>query len=166
MVFLKVVQRSSLVTVRKHRQIMRQLHREVMVKHLRETVPQHFDERAKNVYHYERRSRKYEARKLRVKGHTRPLVWSGRTLRELKQQEGGIIATATRSRLVYRFHWQNVKAENRRKQSTFLGQMLKRKQELETFLVREHTEYARWFEQRYAEEVNKPHNQAQRRRIR
>lgn len=166
MVFLKVVQRSHLVTIRKHRQIMRQLHREVMVKHLRETVPQHFEERAKNVYHYERRSRKYEATKLRKKGHTRPLVWSGRTLRELKMQEGGIIATSTRSRLVYRFHWQEVKAENRKRQSTFRGQMLKRKEELETFLVREHTEYARWFEKRYAEEVNKPANQTQRRRIR
>lgn len=166
MVFLKVVQRSSLVTIRKHRSIMRDLHREVMVKHLRETVPLHFDERAKYVYHYERRSRRYEARKLREKGHTRPLVWSGRTLRELKQQEGGIIFTPTRSRLVYQFHWQEVAARNRKRQSTFKGQMLKRKEELEKFLVREHEEYARWFERRYKEEVNKPHNQAQRRRIR
>lgn len=166
MTFVKVISRSSLVTLRTHKKIMRDLHRELMEKHLDDTVPLHFKPGAENVYHYQRRSKKYQERKRRVKGHNRPLVWSGRTERELKQQKQGITSTATRSRLQYTLHWQKV--ANRKKASTLdrRGNTYQRKLELEKILNREVEAYGKWLENRYVEEINKPANQAQRRRLR
>jgi len=41
------------------------------------TLPGHFEESAKAKYKYERRTRKWERRKQREVGHTRPMVYSG-----------------------------------------------------------------------------------------
>lgn len=42
-----------------------------------EILPRHFEPDAARVYRYQRRSRSYEARKLRQVGHRRPLEFSG-----------------------------------------------------------------------------------------
>lgn len=42
-------------------------------------IPQHFREIAKSLYDYKPRSKRYEARKKRLKGHTKPLVFTGET---------------------------------------------------------------------------------------
>ena len=43
----------------------------------RSFLPRHFSPAAASRYHYKRRKWKYIQRKLRVKGHTDPLTWSG-----------------------------------------------------------------------------------------
>ena len=42
--------------------------------------PEHFTESATKRYKYRSRTEKYMRRKARIKGHQRPLVWSGRTM--------------------------------------------------------------------------------------
>ncbi len=47
-------------------------------------LPKHFDEGAASRYGYQKRSRKYNEKKLRKLGHTRELVYSGETQRRLE----------------------------------------------------------------------------------
>lgn len=166
MVILRIIARSELVTVRTHRRIMKELHREVLEKHIDETLPKHFQPEAMNVYHYKRRTLKYQKRKIRVKGHNRPNVWSGRTLREMRGLGSQIIADYSRARVQYTLHWQNVK--NRRKASTLTqgGNTAERVKELEQINLNESYKYGVWMRQRYLEKINDPANRRKRMRRR
>ncbi len=59
-------------------------------------LPMHFTEAASQRYHYADRTRKYEERKARVKGHSRPLVWSGDAERQVRRAIA-LTSTATRA---------------------------------------------------------------------
>ena len=47
----------------------------------RHMLPKHFTEQGAREYHYAKRTRNYQKRKRREKGHNLPLVWSGESRR-------------------------------------------------------------------------------------
>ncbi len=59
--------------------------------------PQHFTVAGARKYGYRRRTRKYREAKKRVKGHSRPLVWSGES--ERRSSRSRITGTASRVRM-------------------------------------------------------------------
>jgi hypothetical protein len=58
-------------------------------------LPRHFEESAKSRYKYRARAKRYEDRKLRDFGHTKPLVWTGTMQRTLMQS---VVIKATSKR--------------------------------------------------------------------
>jgi len=58
-------------------------------------MPEHFTESGGRKYGYKQRSKSYRARKLRVKHHRRPLVWSGLSqalmrIRDVRAKTNGV----------------------------------------------------------------------------
>lgn len=148
-VILNPIVRSSLVTARTHGRLMREILYREMVDHLQKRIPKHFVTGADRVYHMRPRTRKYVKRKLRVKGHNRPLVWSGRTERDLIASKHRITRTQKQARLYYKNYFPL--KDNQRK-------------EIEIVLEREKAEMARNLGRNYKQECNNPLNQTKRRR--
>ena len=141
MVILRVLARSELVTIKTHKKIMEEVHRGVMEHHLIDSMPLRFRAGAENVFHFKRRTRAYQKRKLRVKGHNKTLVWSGQTEQDIRQLKTAIIANSNRARVQYTMHFQKV--QNRRKASTLRegSNLAERVTELEKILQREIDSY-------------------------
>jgi len=104
-VHLKPIVRTEFVTARTHSRIMRDALRELMVDHVEHRLPGHFVPGADRKYHYRIRTRKYLDRKRRLKGHNIPLVFTGRTRRDLIASKHRITATQHRSRLYFKNHF-------------------------------------------------------------
>lgn len=144
--------RDRRVTARNHAVIMRRLLLAEMFRHLRETIPKHFQAGAQNVYHYKARTLKYQRYKLKKKGHNRPLVWSGRTEREI--QTGALItANQYRSILSYKNYFPLTKADTK-----------ERKEEIQKINQGELITIYRRLKKGYAFQVRLPQNRTQRMR--
>lgn len=146
-VHLKPIVRAEFVTVRTHGRVMRNVLRELMVDHLEHRLPGHFSKGAERKYHYRNRTAKYLKRKRRLKGHDIPLVFTGRTRRDLMASKHRITATQHRSRLYFKNHFP-LKNDQRN--------------EIEIVLQYEQRDMARFTRRRYAEECRKPENKAKR----
>ena len=145
--FLRTVVRDRRITARNHARIMKVLMRQMMVEHLEQTIPLHFREGAENVYHMQRRTQKYLRAKFKKKHHKKPLVYSGRTLSELKASNQRITSTQYRSRLYYRSYFQLPN---------------ERRKEIEVVLQRERQAMAVNLRRWYIAHCNDPRNQTQR----
>lgn len=101
MLAIDVTIESELVTKRGHKQIMRKLIRQSLTR-VRQNLPRHFERNSKTTpggaYGYEKRKRDYQMRKAKVKGHQKPLVFTGK-LKTAIQSNVKITATSTRGRL-------------------------------------------------------------------
>lgn len=148
-VFLKPVLRMQTVTVRTHARIVRDVLKESMVDHLEHRMPGHFEQGAERKYNYRKRSSKYLKRKLRKVGHQIPLVYTGRTKRDLIASKHRITGTQHKARLYYRNYFP-LKNDQRI--------------EIEKVLLSEVRDIAKFVARRYAQECRKPHNQIKRRR--
>jgi len=149
---ITAIVRSNLVTARNHAVIMKCLLLMLMYRHLRETIPKHFRDGAQNVYHYRTRTIKYQRYKLKKKGHNRPLVWSGRTERDI--QTGAVItANQYRSILAYKNYFPLTKADTK-----------ERKEEIQKINKNEMIDAFRRLKSGYKFQVQLPQNRTLRRR--
>lgn len=98
---LKIALDETLITPRKHGQLMKRLLRELWEFHRDIHLDKHFQVGAESRYGLRPRSKRYQIRKARVKGHQKPLVWSGRTQSQIKQN-ARITATQHRATLTAR----------------------------------------------------------------
>lgn len=143
--------RSDLVTARTHNRIMREVWRRALLNHREKRLAKHYQEGAEQKYGYRPRDPAYTAAKLRVKGHRKPLVWSGQ-LQRFVRNNGRITATAKGGRL------KTPVVRKRRKE--FVGQYVR---EIESFTPEERREIVKEVKALYLAEVNKPQNRRQRR---
>lgn len=156
MAIIKFEIREQLVTKRTHARIMRQILRDAMMHHREKRLARHYQDipatRPGGAYGYEPRGTKYTRRKAQKKGHTRPLVWSGR-LQRFVRNNGKITATQHRAR----FHTPRLP-----QRSNVLAAQFAR--EIEAISRDEaDREIPADLQARYLKEVVKPSNQRQRR---
>lgn len=139
------------VTDATHNRLMREALRATMRDHLSHRMGDHFRENAKTApggeYGYTARSPRYQARKRRKLGHTRPNFFTGKLARETRNSQ--ITATAKRARVIIR-----------------AGRPLKNQQrlELEAITRTEEQEIAAFAGAHYQEHANNPKNRRRRRR--
>ena len=88
----------------------------------RKYLRQHFRKGARQRYGYKPRSRRYEERKFRAKGHRAPLTWSGLT-RRMVQLPIPVMATAKSGRGVMQVPWY-VRMVPRKRNAPSLGKEL------------------------------------------
>lgn len=104
---IRITYNSDLVTPRNHKKIMNILFREVATRHRDIRLPRRFRKGPKTreggEFGFDRRSRKYQVRKRRKKGHLNPNVWSGETRALAKVAK--VRATSKRSRIYFRGHF-------------------------------------------------------------
>lgn len=98
---------SDLFTLRGHARVMKALFRRLMELRVEKFLPKHFqpgpETQPGGAYGYPRPNAFYVRRKQRLKGHSDPLVWSGRLRREaLRSGRQNITATKTRSKTRFR----------------------------------------------------------------
>lgn len=149
MLVCDVVDRQT--TVRKHNQLMRLLLRESLELHRDVRMRQHFSTSAYQEYGYAPRSKGYQLRKAKKKGHQRPWVWTGETERTM---HAGSVITATKDRGRLRFRVR-------------FPLTLQRRRELESFSAKDVDEIKRRLKTRYGEMVKLPEwKETRRRRIR
>lgn len=84
------------VTKREQNNVTREAYHTMGVHFHKENIPVRFTERAFYLLQYAPRSKKYEKKKIKQKGHRNPLVWSGESKQLAKQQN--VKATATKKR--------------------------------------------------------------------
>lgn len=142
----------DLVTKRTHARIMREVLRTSMLRHRDHRLGKHFKDIAETRpgggYHYEQRNPEYVKAKLKRKGHRRPLVWSGRTMRFVRNNSR-ITATQKRARLTAR---------------NYFPLTLQRREEIEAFTPREKQEVEQGIQRLYLKEAAKPENRRRRKR--
>ncbi len=140
------------VTKRTHNKIMKKINRAAMIHHRDKRLALHYQENAKTrpggEYGFRERSKKYNRRKMRKKGHTKPNVYSGYMQRYIRNNSR---ITATRNR--GRFYSRN-----------YFKMKVEARQEIEVVARSEHVEIAKEQNERYTTEANKPSNQRKRRR--
>lgn len=142
---------SSTVTPRTHRTLMRRLNRQLLARQRDVNFPKHFENRPETrpggAYNYEPRTKRYQIRKARAKGHQLPNVWTGRT-RLLVRANAKITATANGGRL---------------RTSTHFPRNAVRRQELEVVSVAEQKEHAERAGRDYVRLAGRPEYQRKRR---
>ena len=145
-----------LLTRRGHGKLMNSLYRQIGLIHKLKTIKKHFEkvpETRATVggYHYEKRSRRWQKIKQRVKGHRKPLVFSGR-LRSSVVFSSVVRATQRKFSFQARAPFPLKK---------------KRREELEVISNRETRDYSRRLERLYPIAAGKPRFQEfKRQRIR
>lgn len=154
------LQQSDLVTGRMHAKLARESLRLAAHHHLYVRMGKHFREEPETApggeYGYAARSRRYNERKRRQFGHTRPNDRTGKLKRHIRSNST-ITATQHRSRLMMRGYFElNVKGSKNR------GMNDDRRKELEAISPAERGEINAQAHQFYIDEVNKPENQRQR----
>ena len=136
---------TKLFTIRGHGRAMNKLYRKLGERHKKFTIRKHF----KNVpetratvggYHYERRSRRWKKIKLRIKGHTKPNLFSG-DLQEAVVSGSKVAATQRKFSFPARAPFPLKE---------------KRREELEVISKREKREYTRWLQRIYPRTVSLP----------
>lgn len=142
----------TIVTKRTHARIMRDVWRTLMLRHRDHRLGKHYQDIAETrpggAYHYERRNEKYQEAKLKLKGHQKPLVWSGRMSRYIRNNSR-ITATQKRGRLVAR---------------NYFPLTAQRRDEIEAFSPAEEREITQGARRLYLKEAAKPENRRQRKR--
>ena len=153
---MKIVWDEDLVTERTHKRILKQVNREIGVLHRNRTLKKHFENNAETrpggAYGYEARTKKYQIRKAKKKGHQRPLSFTGEMRRTVT---GSSRVTATQHR------WR-VYARTGKKLNLQLGQQIKN--ELEAVSEAEIDKYISLMEKRYVQLANQPQNRRKRRK--
>lgn len=100
--------RTRLVSVANHKKLMRKLNRQALARIRDLYWPRHFQVRPETrpggAYGYEKRSRQWQIKKAAVKRHQKPLVWSGQSAIQIRQN-ARITATANRGRLRSSTHY-------------------------------------------------------------
>lgn len=104
---IRITYDSDLVTPRGHKKIMNILFRETATHHRDIRLPRRFRKGPKTreggEFGFDRRTRGYQIRKHRKKGHLNPNVWSGKTRDMAKTAK--VRATAKGSRIYFRGHF-------------------------------------------------------------
>ena len=153
---MKIVWDEDLVTERTHKRILKQVNREIGVLHRNRTLKKHFENNAETRpggdYGYEARTKKYQIRKAKKKGHQKPLSFTGDMRRVVT---GSSRITATQHR------WR-VYARTGKKLNLQLGQQIKN--ELEVVSEAEISKYISLMEKRYVQLANQPQNRRKRRK--
>ncbi len=146
---------SDLVTARTHKKILREAYRRALMNHREKRLGKHYRENAETRpgggYGYDPRNPEYVKRKQRVKGHRRPLVWSGR-LQRFVRNNSRITATAKGGRLKT--------PVIRKRRREFVSQYVR---ELEAITPAEQKEIINEIREFYLAAVQKPENRRQRR---
>lgn len=138
----------TLITPRKHGQLMKLLLRESMAFQRDINLDRHFQVGAESRYGYAKRGKRYMIRKAKKYGHQKPLVFSGRMQRDLKSS---VRITATQ-------HRATLKARN------YFPMTLERRAEIEAITKDEEAHIAARLHRRYAALVRTPTFQRKRRR--
>jgi len=150
-VSFKVVQNTELVTTRSHKKILNILFRETMTRHRDVGLQSRFRRGPKTrpggEFGFEKRSRKYQKRKNRKKGHLKPNVWSGKTREAAKSSV--VRATAKGGRVQFRGSHPLT---------------TERRTEFERISGRELDKYIKTFKRRYTELANNSKFQRKRRK--
>jgi len=153
---MRIEWNEDLVTERTHKRILRQVNREIGVLHRNKTLKKHFennpDTRSGGAYGYEARTKKYQIRKARKKGHQRPLVFSGEMRRTVL---GTSRVTATKD------HWR-VYARTGKTLNPELRRQIT--DELEAVSEREIDQYISLMQRRYTMLANRPENRRKRKK--
>lgn len=140
-VSFKVVQNTELVTTRSHKKILNVLFRETMTRHRDVGLQSRFRRGPKTrpggEFGFEKRSKKYQKRKTRKKGHLKPDVWSGKT--RDAAQASTVRATAKGGKIQFRASH---------------ALEVERRTELEKISSQELSKYIKTFKRRYTELAN------------
>ncbi|WP_350198838.1 hypothetical protein [Gimesia maris] len=140
-VSFRVEHTSELVTARNHNKIMNLQLRDTMERHKNVGLPQRFRQGPKTrpggEFGFKARTRKYQRRKSKLKGHLKPNVWTGET--RTKASLSVVRATAKVARLYFRASF---------------PMTLERRNEFERMSRLEQYKYVKTFKRRYTEMAN------------
>ena len=140
-VSFRIEHNSELVTARNHKKILNINFREMMTRHRDVGMPQRFRRSPKTrqggEFGFERRTRKYQIRKQKRKGHKKPNVWTGQT--EATAKGSTVRATSKGARIYFRTHFPLT---------------LQRRNEFERISRTEQAKYLKTFKRRYIEMAN------------
>lgn len=138
---IRIEHNSELVTARNHKKILNLLYRETMTRHKNVGLPQRFRKGPKTrqggEFGYKQRSRKYQKRKQKTKGHLIPNVWSGKTRDMAKSSI--VRATAKGASAKFRTHFPMTP---------------ERRNEFERISPKEQQKYIKTLKRRYIELAN------------
>lgn len=90
--------RSPEHTLRELRQAVKSGLKRLVEQWHQRALPEHFEPIARRRYGYQRRTQRYQKRKLRVKHHDNPLVWSG-TLRDTATRRAAVTGSSKQARV-------------------------------------------------------------------
>lgn len=155
---MHIVWNEDLVTERTHKRILKQVNREIGVLHRNRTLKKHFENNAETrpggAYGYEARTKKYQIRKAKKKGHQKPLSFSG-TMQRNVTSTSRVTATQHKWRVYARI-------KTTKPLKPLLSQQIK--DELEAVAEAEIDKYISLMEKRYVQLANQPQNRRKRRK--